>query len=511
MQLIIHFAYTGAVSVTEDNVQDLLMAADQFLITDIVQTCCKFLSKQLCPDNCIGIWRMANACFCPELQREAHRFVVEHFEDAACSEEFLQLSAQELSDIISRDDLRVKGEKAVFEAVVCWVGLEPEERAKHLVDLLSKVRIALLSTDYINLNLLCNPLVKNNPECLQMVENAKQLKLCLRNSLNASGIRNPLARPRLPHAVLFVIGGWSGGLVTNGMEAYDIRTDRWTGVTEPLERPRAYHGTAFLHGCVYCVGGFDRNAYFNSVRRFDPSARTWSDVAPMYFRRCYVSVTVLDGCIYAMGGDDGQTRLSSAERYNPTTNQWSLIPSMNEQRSDASCTTLNNKIYVCGGFSASECLLTCEYFCPKTNHWTFFSPMSSPRSGLGVIAYRDHVYAVGGSNGSEHLCSAEAYDPCTGAWQPVPSMTTIRSNFGIEVINNLLFVVGGFNGFTNIYSMEYYNAATGEWSRATGMDTFCSGIGCCVVSGVPNLDQYTAPRDTLRLINVEDPESDSSE
>lgn len=38
---------------------------------------------------------------------------------------------------------------------------------------------------------------------------------------------NPLARPRVPHELLFVVGGWSGGSPTNIVETYDVRADRW--------------------------------------------------------------------------------------------------------------------------------------------------------------------------------------------------------------------------------------------------------------------------------------------
>lgn len=36
-------------------------------------------------------------------------------------------------------------------------------------------------------------------------------------------LRNPLARPRVPHEILFAIGGWSAGSPTNFMETYDTR------------------------------------------------------------------------------------------------------------------------------------------------------------------------------------------------------------------------------------------------------------------------------------------------
>lgn len=117
-------------------------------------------------------------------------------------------------------------------------------------------------------------------------------------------VHNP---PRLPGAILLAIGGWSGGDPANGIEAYIYRVDRWLNITDHLVWPRAYHGSAFLNGSVYCIGGFDRVEYFNSTRRLDLSTQTWHEMPPMYYRRCYVSVTVLNGCLYAMGGYNGHT------------------------------------------------------------------------------------------------------------------------------------------------------------------------------------------------------------
>ncbi|XP_059206236.1 kelch-like protein 10 isoform X2 [Centropristis striata] len=510
MQLIIDFAYTGSVSVTEDNVQELLLAADYLNIMDIVQTCCDFLGEQLCPENCIGILHLTNFCFSSELQRKAYRYIIDHFEEVAFSEEFLQLSLQEVTDIIGRDDLKVRQENTVFEAILRWITHLPEERKKHMAVLLSKVRLALTSLDYIKINVMSNELVIKNTECQPMVKEAFET-ICRIGPNRPSALCNPLVRPRMPHAILLAIGGWSGGDPTNGIEAYDIQADYWFNVTNNHERPRAYHGTAFLNGYVYCVGGFDRVEHFNSVRRFDLSAHTWHEVASMYFRRCYVSVTVLNGCIYAMGGYDGHVRLSTAERYRPEANQWSLIAPMHEHRSDASCTTLNNKVYICGGFNGNECLQTAECYSPETDQWTMISLMTSRRSGIGVVAYGDHVYAVGGFDGTTRLRSAEAYNPRTNTWHEVASMITPRSNFGIEVLEDQLFVVGGFNGFTTSYNVEYYDATTNEWSEACDMEIFRSALSCCVVSGIPNIAEYTVPRDALPHLHLEEGSVESPE
>ena len=46
-------------------------------------------------------------------------------------------------------------------------------------------------------------------------------------------LTHPLARPRVPHEIMFVVGGWSGGSPTNVIETYDTRADRWIMVDSP--------------------------------------------------------------------------------------------------------------------------------------------------------------------------------------------------------------------------------------------------------------------------------------
>ena len=142
MQAIIEFAYTDSLSVTVDNVQELLLAADQFNVMKIVQACCDFLGERLCPENCIGIWKFTSILPCFELQSKAFQFILDHFEQVMSTEEFQYLSVQELTDILGRDDLNVKKENTVCEAIFHWITNRPEERTEHLLELLSKVSSA---------------------------------------------------------------------------------------------------------------------------------------------------------------------------------------------------------------------------------------------------------------------------------------------------------------------------------------------------------------------------------
>ncbi|XP_019748474.1 kelch-like protein 10 isoform X1 [Hippocampus comes] len=503
MQLFVDFAYAGSVLVTKDNVKDLLLAADRFNIIGIVQTCCAFLTEQLCPENCIGIWQFTRNCYTPDLQRNAFQYILYHFEDVASSNELQQLSVQDLCDILDRDDLMVKTENTVYEAILHWIAHAPWERGDNMAVLLAKVRLALTSVEFIAIKVLTNHLIQDSRKCLDIVALATRV-MCHMNTNSVCGYRNLVARPRLPSAILLAIGGFSGPNPTHLIEAYDVHANTWADLVDNMEHPHAYFGTAFLGNSVYCVGGFDGRRHYNTVRRFDVNTRTWHQVAPMHFRRCSVSVTVLNGRVYAIGGVDGRIRLKNAEYYMPETNQWTLIASMHEHRSDASCTTLNNKVYVCGGFNGNEPLRTAEYYNPETNQWTMIVPMNCCRSGTGVIAYANHIYAIGGFDGDMRLCSVEAYDPNTDAWMLLPSMQCPRSNFGIQVLEDRLFVAGGNTGVSATNMVEYYDAHAATWFPACDMAVSRSALSCCVVSGLANVGHFVTLRSELPWLQLEE-------
>ncbi|XP_017351608.1 kelch-like protein 10 [Ictalurus punctatus] len=485
MELVIHYIYTQEIRVTTDNVQALSVLADRLLMQDLVRRCCDFLKAHLSPENCLGIWQYAEAYSCNELQDQAYTYVLHHFEDVvqSPSSKFLELNAEQLGGILERDELNVKQEITVFRAIIKWIEHKPDVRMRHIANLLLKVRLALIDLEYFLENIKTHPLVSSSRECQQITRAVKAL-FYINGVGHNTGYLDLLARPRLPYSILFAFCGFSEPSPKNVVETYNSRMDSWICISSREEKARTYHGTVFLDGFVYVLGGFSGTESFNTVRKFSPLDGTWNEVAHMSSRRCFVSVAVLDGYIYAMGGFDDEAVLNTAERYQPSTNQWSLIPSMHEERSDASATTLLGKIYICGGLSENECLSTAECFDPRYDQWTRIKPMHVPRSGVGVIALNNQVFAIGGFDGANHLQSVEAYNPHTNSWRMLASMSKTRSNFGVEVMDGRLYVVGGY---CDESSCEYYDEKSNHWFNIQDMSIARGVVSCCVISGLPNV------------------------
>ncbi|XP_035018046.1 kelch-like protein 10 [Hippoglossus stenolepis] len=502
MQIIIEFAYTGSVTVTKDNVHDLMVAAEMLNIIGIIQACSNFISEHLCLQNCISIWQFTDICPSSELRCKAFHYIMEHFEGMINFKEYLQLSVMDLTEILGKDELNVKNERSVFDVILRWIAHNPKEREQHIAVLLSEVRLCKTSIEYIENNVMTNQLVKLNPECHEIVNNSfkimssltkhipKPLKLCLSNTP---------ARPRLPNSVIWVSGGQKESYASCDIEVYDHLVDRWICIRDKLKDPRAHHGTVFLDGYVYFVGGSQLMVNLDSMVRLDLKTHTWQEMMYMHYRRCHLSVTILNGFIYALGGFDDYFGLNTAERYCPETNQWTLIAPMIEGRRSASCATLDGKIYICGGLNRRYSSRTAECYDPETNQWTLIANMNISRSQHRVVAYNNQIYAIGGLRNIRPLKCVETYMPKTNTWSMLCPMCIPRRNFCLEVIEDQFYVVGGSNFRSESYHAEVYDPYADRWCSISDSNSSYSGMSSCVVSGIPNMVDFAFPRDSLPL------------
>nr|CAD7396438.1 unnamed protein product [Timema poppensis] len=438
VECILDYAYTGSCKITSDNVQMLLPAADQYEIVGIIQQCCRFLLEELRPSNCLGILRFAHHYFCRELENKGRRYVLYNFKKILReSLEFKDLLAEELEIILKDDELNIRNEETVFEAIMQWVEADAEGRKHHLGSLIHCARYGLMSFKFFTDVVMNNRHIQASPELQQMLYSASVFMVELDSKLSSNiDLNDPIARPRIPYEILFAVGGWSAGSPTNFVETYDTRSDRWFLSMNTDATPRAYHGLCMLDKLIYMIGGFDGSKHFNSVRCYNPISKEWKERACMYNARCY--------------------------------------------------------IYIVGGFNGTEVLSSAEVFDPVPQQWTFIHSMSSARSGVSLISHKDCLYALGGFNGVTRLNTGERYDPNQSPnWRDIAEMFSPRSNFATAVLDEMIFVIGGFNGQTTIAYVECYDVVSNEWYDASPMNLNRSALNACVLTGLSNAKDYS--------------------
>lgn len=331
IELLVDFAYTARIQVSEDNVQALLPASSLLQLTSVKDACCEFLKNQLHPSNCLGIRAFADTHTCVDLLESSHRFALQHFLQVSQTEEFMLLSVEQVLDLISNSDVNVENEEQVYNAVINWVKFDVDNRREFVRDLLPFVRLPLLTRECLMSRVESEELIRNTPDCKDLLIEAMKYHLLPEQRSVLQSPRTVSRKPTGQVPILFAIGGGSLFAIHSECECYDPRIDRWCMVT-PMSTKRARVGVGTVCGRIYAVGGYDGSNDLATVEAYCPQSNQWLSVPSMGTRRSCLGVAVLNGLIYAIGGYDGASCLNSVERFDPLTAQWTSVAAMNTRR-----------------------------------------------------------------------------------------------------------------------------------------------------------------------------------
>jgi len=489
LELLIEFAYTSQLEVTIDNVQGLLSAASLMQLHCVIEGCCDFLEKQLTPINAIGIRSFAELHTCEELLRTASEYVLEHFVEVTGSEEFLSLTHAQVGELIQRDDINIPSEEHVYEAVIRWVEQGErfnQERSEHLPELLTMVRLPLLSTVYLVDRVSKEDLIRNNPNCMELLDEAKTFHLL---PTRRPKLQSTRTEPRKSTAgVLYCVGGHeSSSNVTSSVECFSLRKNEWSLVA-PMTKARTRMGVAVLDNKMYAMGGTTGGMTLNSVECYDPVQNKWTNVTPMRVHRSGVGAAVLGGRIFAVGGDDGVAHLISEECYDAQLNEWSeVVRPMVTRRCFPGVVAYGGWLYVAGGTDGVRVLNGVERYHPHSARWSTVAPMIDSRQGFGLCVLHGRIYAVGGHGTATPIDKVEAYDPRVNKWEQVAPLKTSRDGVGVAILSDKIYAVGGFDR-AYLNSVECYDPRLMDWVPVTAMTTPRAVAGVAVLGGTEIMD-----------------------
>lgn len=306
--LLVQYCYTGTIELREDTVETLLATACLLQLTAVVCACCSFLSKQLHASNCLGFALFAEQQSCDALLERALAFAHDKFAEVCKQQEFFQLNAAQLGQLLRSDALNVASEQEVFHALMEWTQHAFAERERHLAELLALVRLPLLAPAFIadHVEAQCTA-----AGCQQLVMEALKWHLLPERRAQHSSHRT---RPRKStQGRLLAVGGMDAHKGAISIEAYCPRLDRWSLLKNMTGR-RLQFGVALMEDKLVIVGGRDGLKTLNSVDSLDLNTMGWSTLGPMATHRHGLGVAVLEGPLYAVGGHDGWSYLNTVER-----------------------------------------------------------------------------------------------------------------------------------------------------------------------------------------------------
>ncbi|XP_048385515.1 kelch-like protein 18 [Stegostoma tigrinum] len=477
LEALINFAYNGRLAIDQQNVQSLLIGASFLQLQNVKDVCCTFLRERLHPKNCLGVRQFAETMMCTVLYDASNSFIHQHFVEVSMSEEFLVLPFEEVFELVARDELNVKSEEQVFEAVLAWVRFDRENREEYLSQLLTRVRLPLCRPQFLTDRVQQDDLVRCCHKCRDLVDEAKDYHLMPERRPHLPSFKT---RPRCCTSIaglIYAVGGLnSAGDSLNVAEVFDPIANRWERCQE-MTTSRSRVGVAMVNGLLYAIGGFDGQSRLNTVEVYNPETDKWTKVASMNSKRSAMGTAVMDGHIYVCGGYDGISSLNSVECYSPEADKWVSVTPMSACRSAAGVTVFEGRIYVSGGHDGLQIFNTVECYNHHTTTWYPVPSMLNKRCRHGAASLGSQMYVCGGYDGSGFLSIVEVYNSSSDQWYPLVPMNTRRSRVSLVSSCGRLYAIGGYDGQYNLNSMEMYDVDTNCWTFMAPMVCHEGGVG----------------------------------
>ncbi|PIO69891.1 kelch repeat protein [Teladorsagia circumcincta] len=352
LEALVNFCYSGRITITCTNAWIVLHTACYLQLNEVQDQCCAFLKKECNASNCLEIRAFAKAHACGELLCCANKYILHNFKDVIDCDEFCQFPIEQIVELISSEELRLKS-----------------------AQLLVYTKLSLCHPEFLANTVDKEALVNEDAACRNLVAEAM-----VRRGVGVAVLNN----------LLYAVGGYDGKTVLRSVERYDPTTGTWSTDIAPMSHGRAGLGVASIKGFLYAVGGYDQdNQRLNIVERYDPCRNEWTSVEPMCRERCEFSVSVFDGCLYVVGGE---TFENSMERFDPEAqkDKWKLVRPMPTFRSYPGSAVLNGHLYAAGGNKHPKYFRTVEKYDPDTDEWTAVADMKEERSSVRPLTLHEH-------------------------------------------------------------------------------------------------------------------------
>jgi len=146
--LVLAFMYEGKCALPDWSwLEPVLAAASRLQVDALEASAREALEESLAPENCVATLLCADRHQLPALASRAEALAKEHFAAVASDP---ALPAPSLLALLAADDLEVKSEQEVFEAVVAWLKgqAEPVSEEEQL-KMFALVRFPLMSQDFV--------------------------------------------------------------------------------------------------------------------------------------------------------------------------------------------------------------------------------------------------------------------------------------------------------------------------------------------------------------------------
>ncbi|XP_048397549.1 kelch-like protein 30 [Stegostoma tigrinum] len=467
MESLIEFAYTGKLTINQQNVESLTQTSNLLQFSSVQKVCSRYLQHQIDSTNCLGIYELGEMYGCPEVTAKARSFLLENFEAVSQSEEFLLLGSERLLGYLGAELLQIQEEQSLVQALLRWIRHDEAQRSSLLPELFELVHLPLLSVEYLRDQLLPDKLIQECESCRKRIEG-------FHSKTETEGSVWQRHDPSLKklQEVLVVVGGRAmddsddDQMLSQNCGFYNIKTNHWSILPDFPDHYKWGFSVTSLNNDVYVTGGSrgSKTDAWSTTQswKFHSKEGVWKPIAPMLKPRTNHATTALNGELYAVGGTT--LNVVEVERYDPYNDSWATVDPMVKYVTNFTVTGCVGKLYVIGSCAAKYNVLTLQCYNPVTDNWSVIASPFIPKylSAPCCVSVDAVIYLIG-----DNTKKVYAYDSEANMWQKVQLLHKLHENGGMVVIAGKIYVTGGhWKGMEGDYSveLEVYDCAKDVWT-----------------------------------------------
>ncbi|XP_078597304.1 kelch repeat and BTB domain-containing protein 8-like [Branchiostoma floridae x Branchiostoma japonicum] len=361
----------------------------------------------------------------------------------------------QLTEIISHDELDVKEESTVWEAVVRWVQHSREDRLHHLPIILSYIRFNLLTVDDTTA-MLEHPLVREDPGSSEVIQNVVQ-----KGNLNL--------KPRLGMTMEMALA-YDAAPGSNELLFMNPQKGKYISCSyKPEDLPKSSILTVTSDNDIYILktkGSEDNNKF--SLFKYSHAENMWEQAgAPsiskgpdddLYDEHIFK----VDGTLYYLAFYDGRP-LVQMRKYKPHTNHWQECSQLQLDitKDEAAVLSCGSHIY----FLTDEEMHRYE---PREDRWSKRTPPGIIHSVCTAVAMGTEIFCTDSSFSYTMLYDTESdrWQKLQG-WEDPENLYVARFPILSVLQNQLHILLACVSDFHDdmVYLVYVYDRSADAWKE----------------------------------------------
>ena len=418
-----------------------------------------WMKDKVAKNNVLTIYSLAKLYKLANFSDSSLLYIERCFQIVVETQNFLHLDFNLVVKILSSSELNIHSEVEVFNSAIAWLKHNIEERSKYSKQLLSKVRITLLSEHALECISNCYSIFSKNQEFYKIFKEV--YTNCLRNK-TSSFITNRYCGQDMFN--ILICGGQNSKSyevvsTVNQIKGIDLNK---TKTLSSMTIEREMFTAVCLKGEIYVFGGYDNvNNLVKSIERYSLSTNKWSKVTSMYDNRvdfCACSfmdkIYVFGGCFYN-NEDDYYTSINSCLQFDTKKESWKTIARLKKARGNAACVVFNGNIVISGGMENDNIVLnTVESYDVFGDKLTSMPSMIYSHKFHNLVVVKNKLFVI-----SKGIESCEVYDNACKKFVVLKHQPYIYCNKSVSIGKKIMIFQEAMS------TVICYDVDKDEWSE----------------------------------------------